>query len=88
LDAGTRSGRGDISSMNEIRKEAREPISGSVLLDKLSTACISDLVTEHSPPGKWKLFVLNAGREVIRVYVVNGEKEGTVGRPWTLEYPE
>jgi len=74
--------------MDEVRKEAREPISGSVLLDKLSTTGISDLVIEHSPPGKWKLFVLNAGREVMWACAANGEKEGAAGRPWTLEYPE
>ena len=49
--------------MNEVRKEARKPISGSVLLDKLSTAGIQDLAIGYSPPGKVKLFVLSAGRE-------------------------
>jgi hypothetical protein len=70
--------------MDEARKEAREPISGSVLLDKLSTASVSDLTIKYSPLGKWKLFVLNAGHEVMWVCVVNEEKEGAVGHPLTL----
>ena len=32
--------------MNQVRKEAREPISGPVLMDKLSTAGVSDLTIE------------------------------------------
>ena len=74
--------------MDEVRKEAGEPISGSVLLSKLSTARVSDLVIEYSPPGEWKLFVLNAGREVTWVCVVNEGKKGAVGCPWTLLRPE
>ena len=74
--------------MDEVRKEARESTSGSVLLNKLSTARVSDLVIECSPLGKLKLFVLNVGREVMQVCAVNGEKEGAVGRPSTLEHPE
>jgi len=70
--------------MNEARKEAGEPISGSVLLNKLSTARVSEVETEYSPPGEWKLFVLNAGREVTWVCVMNGGKKGAVGGPWTL----
>jgi len=42
---------------------------------------------EYSPPGEWKLFVLNAGREVTWVCVVNEGKEA-VGCPWTLLHPE
>lgn len=59
--------------MNEVRKEARESISGSILLNKLSTASVVDLTIEYSPPRKGKLFVLNAGRKVTWVCVVNGE---------------
>ena len=50
--------------MNEVRKEARKSTSGSVLLNKLSTGRVSDLVIECSPLGKLKLFVQNVGREV------------------------
>jgi len=38
--------------MDEVRKEAGEPISGSVLLCKLSTALVLDLEIEYSPPGE------------------------------------
>ena len=38
--------------MNEVREKARKPISGSVLLDKLSTVDVSDLSTKGLPPGK------------------------------------
>jgi len=51
--------------MDEVRKETRKPISGSVLLSRLSTVHVSELVTEYLHLGKLKLFVLNAGREVI-----------------------
>ena len=74
--------------MDEVRKEAREPISGSVLLSKLSTSRVSDLGIEYSPPEEWKFFVLNAGREVTWVCAVNEGKKGAVGYPWTLLYPE
>lgn len=72
--------------MDEVRKEAGEPISGSVLLEKLSTTGVSDLAMEYSPRGKWKLFALNAGREVMLPCVANGEK-GTVGHPGMLVHP-
>ena len=39
--------------MDEVRKEAREPISGSVLLNNISTPGVSDLAIEYSPLGKW-----------------------------------
>lgn len=74
--------------MNEVRKEAREPISGSVLLNKFSPVGVSDTAIEYSPPGKRKVFVLNAGREVTWGCVVNGGKEGVVECPWTLVRPE
>ena len=51
--------------MDEVRKEARKPMSDSVLLNKLSATRVSDLVGEYSPLGKLKLFVLNVGREVM-----------------------
>ena len=77
-----------ILSMNEACKEAGEPISGSVLLDKLSTARVLDLEIEYSPPGEWKFFSLNVGREATWVCMANGGKKGAVGGPWTLVHPD
>lgn len=83
MDAWTRSGGGYISSMDEVGKKARKPMSGSVLSGELSMAKVWGLSIEGLTSGK--LEGLRAERGSLSDVGVRGGCGETGGRRTSMD---